>query len=187
MTPMEPSRIREVEVRVVLDSNVLLQAFGNLKPGSTLFDPRTGVAVTRATARAEALIATIDAHKGNILIPTPVLTELFIGLGAGQVQGMLETIKSLSCFEIVGFDELAAIECARMVTEQEIKNLDPAASKAKLRFDRQILAIALANNADEVWTHDKQLLAKAESLGVRVKSLADIDPIPEQMQVDWST
>lgn len=57
-------------------------------------------------------------------------------------------------------------------------------TKAKLRFDRQIIAIALANNADEIWTHDAGLYSKAQRCGLVVKSLADIEPSPEQLEAD---
>lgn len=174
-------------MRVVLDTNVLLQVIGNVKPGSILYDPRSTQPIERAGDRAEALVERIDTAGGSVLIPAPVLAEVLIGLGPGQSTELVESIRQLSCFEIVSFDEVAAIECAGMITPQELKAAlaDPSVTKAKFRFDRQILAIALANNVNEIWTHDKQLFEKAVSLGMTVRSLGDIEPDPEQLEVDF--
>lgn len=174
-------------MRVVLDTNVFLQVIGNVKPGSVLYDPCNNMPVERAIDRAEALVEKIDAARGTVLIPTPVLAEVLIGLSPGQSADLVESIRQLSCFEMVSFDEIAAIECAGMITSQELKAAlaDPSVTKAKFRFDRQILAIALANNVNEIWTHDKQLFEKAESLGMAVRSLGDIEPDPEQLEVDF--
>lgn len=86
---------------------------------------------------------------------------------------------------VLDTDQIAAVECARMVDDNELKVLDPAATKAKLRFDRQIIATALATNADEVWTHDVGLYSKAQKCGFVVKSLGDIEPAPEQLEADF--
>lgn len=173
-------------MRVVLDTNVLLQVIGNVKPGSVLHDPRDSRPIERAIDRAEALVEKIDSAKGSVLIPAPVLAEVLIGLTPIQSAELIENIRQLSCFEMVSFDELAAIECAGMITPQELKAAlaDPSVTKAKFRFDRQILAIALANNVNEIWTHDKQLFEKAASLGITVRSLGDIEPNPEQLEAD---
>ena len=171
-------------MRIVLDTNVLVQALRNAKDGVVLVDPATGKSVDRAEARAEALVELIDGKGGTILIPTPVLAEYLVGVERSHHQQHLDIVNGVSCFEIVAFDQIAAVECARMVDDSELKVMDPEATKAKLRFDRQIIAIALANNADEIWTHDKGLYTKAHSCGLLVKSLADIEPSPEQLEAD---
>ncbi|MBT2342058.1 MULTISPECIES: type II toxin-antitoxin system VapC family toxin [Pseudomonas] len=171
-------------MRIVLDTNVLVQALGNAKDGIVLVDPATGHNVDRAVARAEALIEMVDARGGTVLIPTPALAEYLVGIDRGFHQSHLDVINGFSCFEIVSFDQIAAVECARMVDDNELKVLDPAATKAKLRFDRQIIATALATNADEIWTHDVGLYSKAQKCGLVVRSLGDIEPAPEQLEVN---
>lgn len=47
---------------------------------------------------------------------------------------------------------------------------------AKLKYDRQIVGIALATMAEEVWTHDDSLRKIAAAQGLAVKSLADVEP-----------
>lgn len=171
-------------MRIVLDTNVLVQVLRGSKPGSILLDPTTGLVVDRLEARAEALIEAIDAKSGLVLIPAPALAEYLIGVDRNHYQQHLDIISGTSCFQIVDFDQIAAIECARMVDDAELKQLDLTGTKAKLRFDRQIIAIALANEADEVWTHDAGLFTKAAYCGLNVKSLADIQPNPEQIEIE---
>lgn len=171
-------------MRIALDTNVLVQALRNAKDGIVLVDPATGKNVDRAEARAEALVEQIDVRGGTVLIPTPVLAEYLVGVERSHHQQHLDIVNGVSCFEIVAFDQIAAVECARMVDDNELKVLDPDAIKAKLRFDRQIIAIALANNADEIWTHDKGLYKKAQRCGLVVKCLADIEPNPQQLEAD---
>ncbi|WP_226687224.1 type II toxin-antitoxin system VapC family toxin [Stutzerimonas stutzeri] len=173
-------------MRIVLDTNVLVQALRNARDGAVLVDPATGAKVDRAEARAEALVELIDAKGGTVLIPTPTLAEYLVGVERDHFQAHLDVINGVSCFETVAFDQIAAVECARMVDDSELKVLDPEATKAKLRFDRQIIAIALANNADEIWTHDAGLYSKAQRCGLVVKSLADVVPSPEQLEADLS-
>lgn len=62
-----------------------------------------------------------------------------------------------------------------------MKMLDPDSKMAKLKYDRQILAIAIASGAREIWTHDKQLFKRSQAAGLAAKSLANIDPKPEQL------
>lgn len=54
---------------------------------------------------------------------------------------------------------------------------------SKLIYERQILGIALAAMADEVWSHDVSLRKIAASKGLAVKSLADIEPPAVQTQM----
>lgn len=170
-------------MRAVIDTNVLVQFMCDADLVD-LTDPETGDHVDRASARASALIDRIDQLNGVIVIPTPVLAEYLIGISRDAYQDQISLLNSYHCIEIVPFDEMSAVECALLVDEQEHRSLDPEATKAKLRFDRQILAIAIATCADELWTHDRGLFNKAKASGVSVNSLADIDPLPDQQSFE---
>ena len=124
------------------------------------------------------------SRKGVVVIPAPVVSEYLLGIDRGHYQTHLDTLNSVKSIEVIPFDQLAAIECAMLVSRQEMKQLDPNATMAKLRYDRQILAIAIAAGAKEIWTHDKQLFKKAKAIGITVKSLAHIQPKPEQLSLD---
>lgn len=169
-------------MRIVIDTNILIQIMMN-DGAAELRDPETNEALDRLSDRAQALVETIDAADGLVVIPAPVLSEYLIGIERSYFQSHLDIINNSKCFEVVSFDQMAAIECALLVDENEQKVLDPDATKAKLRVDRQILSIAIACGAGEIWTHDKGLFKKAQATGLSTKSLASIMPQPQQLEL----
>ncbi|MGO2458846.1 MAG: type II toxin-antitoxin system VapC family toxin [Ewingella sp.] len=172
-------------MRVIFDTNVLVQALTGTKDGVSLTDPSTGAVISDPHKRAEALIDHVDRLGGSVLIPTPVLAEFLVGIDKNQHQTYINLIKSQSCFEIVSFDEIAAIECAQMPSLKELKLMMNTDTAAKVKFDRQIISIAKSTGVKEVWTHDKGVFNRCLSLGITAKSLADIAPIPEQFGMDF--
>jgi len=173
-------------LRVIFDTNILVQALTGTKDGVSLTDPCTGEIISDPHKRAEALVDHINSLGGSVLIPTPVLAEFLIGIDKHQQQAYINLIKSQSCFEIVAFDEIAAIECAQMPSMKELKQMMGSDSANKVKFDRQILSIAKSTGVKEVWTHDKGVYNRCQSLGITAKSLGDITPLPEQFGMDFS-
>lgn len=151
-----------------------------------LTDPCTGKVISDPQKRAEALIDHVESLGGSVLIPTPVLAEFLVGIDKNQHQAYINLIKSQSCFEIVSFDEIAAIECAQMLSLAELRQMKKTDSAAKVKFDRQIISIAKSTGVKEVWTHDKSVYNRCQTLGITAKSLADIEPSPEQFGMDFS-
>lgn len=172
-------------MRVILDTNVLVEALTGTKDGVSLKDPRSGELVSDPQKRAEALLDKIDSLGGTAVIPTPVLAEYLVGIEKSLQQTHINLIKSQSCFEIVSFDELAAIECAQLPSLKELKQMMESDKSNKIKADRQILAIAKSIGATEVWTHDKGVFKRCEALGLIAKSLADISPMPEQFGIEF--
>lgn len=166
-------------MKIVIDTNILVQIMQN-GSATDLYDPETGEVIQNAFERAEALVEWIDSIKGVVVLPAPVIAEYLLGIDRGHFQLHLDMLNGFKCIEISPFDQLAAIECAMLVSNQELKQLDPDAKMAKLKFDRQILAVALASGAKEIWTHDKQLFKRSRAVGLPAKSLASIDPKPMQ-------
>lgn len=145
-----------------------------------LANPETGAIIDNAFDRALALVDRIDNLKGTVVLPAPVLSEYLLGVSREKHNAHLGIIMSTRSIQIAPFDELAAIECALLPSNQELKNMDANSTMAKLKYDRQIIAIALSIGADEIWTHDKQVFAKAKALGIQARSLADIERLPMQ-------
>ncbi|MBJ9163415.1 PIN domain-containing protein [Citrobacter farmeri] len=172
-------------MRVIFDTNILVQALTGTKDGVSLTDPCTGEIISEPEKRAEALIDHVDSLGGAVLIPTPVLAEFLVGIDKNQHQAYINLIKSQSCFEIVSFDEIAAIECAQMPNLKELKQMMSSDSATKVKFDRQIISIAKSTGVKEVWTHDKGIYNRCQTLGIIAKSLADIAPLPEQFDMDF--
>jgi predicted nucleic acid-binding protein len=169
-------------LKIVIDTNVLVQIMRD-ENSTDLVDPVSGWVIDRLHDRASALVEAIDQAGDVVIIPAPVLAEYLIGIDRKALQSHLNIINSVNCIEVVSFDQVAAIECALLIDDAELKMLDPQATKAKLRVDRQILAIARAAGAKQVWTHDRGLYNKAKALNLDVHSLGDIEPKPEQQNI----
>lgn len=168
-------------MRLLVDNNILIQI---LAPNSTgLTNPETKIVLDRVDERAQAFVAEAERKNALILIPTPVLSEFLIGVEASKYQEYLDILNGSACFEVVDFDTAAAIECAQLPDKKELAQISPGQFASKLVYDRQIVGIALATMADEVWSHDDSLGKIASSRGLTVKSLADIEPPPVQGQI----
>lgn len=170
-------------MKIVIDTNILIQlmAEGQCDP---LTDPKTDQTLDSCDRRALALLEYIESKNGQVLIPAPCLAEILIGFAKEDHVEVVEHLSSYGCIEFAPFEEIAATECAALINPAELKQMKNGDTKSKLRFDRQIISIAKASGADEIWSHDKNLLAVAEQQGLTVKSLADITPKPEQMHLD---
>jgi len=117
-----------------------------------------------------------------MIIPAPVLSEFLIGVEPAKFQEYLDVLNGNACFEVADFNTAAAIECALLPTRQELAQILPGQVASKLKYDRQIVGIALAAMVDEVWTHDESLGKIALAKGLTVKSFADVEPPPVQMK-----
>ena len=157
-----------------------------MKDGCKLSNPENGAEILNPKRRDEALIDMVESSGGSVIIPTPVLAEYLIGIDKSEHQTHINIIQRQSCFEIAPFDEIAAIECAQMPTLAELKSMMTTDTASKVKFDRQIISIALSLNVDEIWTHDKGVFKRCKEMGITAKSLADIEPAPIQVLIDMS-
>ena len=173
-------------MRIIFDTNILVQAMTGMKDGCKLSDPKNGLEIPDPKRRIEALIDMVESSGGSIIIPTPVLAEYLVGIDKGDHQNHLRLIQRKSCFEIASFDEIAAIECAQMPSIKELKAMMKSDTANKVKFDRQIISIAKSLNVDEIWTHDIGVFKRCKEMGMTVKSLADIEPAPIQVLIDMS-
>jgi hypothetical protein len=99
----------------------------------------------------------------------------------------VDKLNDMSVFECLPFDQLSAIELAIMT-----KNAIDAGNKkggssepwVKVKFDRQIVAIAKVNGATAIYTDDGGLRNTATENGFTVVGLADIPIPPESAQIE---
>ena len=101
---------------------------------------------------------------------------------AGQAgQDYLTIINKQSCFRVVSFDERAAVEAAIRTYHArrrgQQKGGNPDASKAKIKFDRQIVAIATVEAATAVYSDDADVIAYAREADTEGYRLFDL-PLP---------
>lgn len=94
-------------------------------------------------------------------------------------------MNAAAVFEIADFDERAAIELADLMRIElaqlgRRKLRDEAETWAKLKFDRQIIAIAKVWGATTIYSHDAGMRTVAKRLGIDVLRLDDL-PLPLEM------
>jgi predicted nucleic acid-binding protein len=170
---------------VVFDSSVLLLVLDpNAKPPR---DPATGQPLDKAAERIEYLIENLTADKEKIVIPTPVLSEVLVHAGEAM-HPYLDTMNEQSAFRIAPFDQKAAIEAALATNDairrggQRVDAANPDATKTKIKFDRQIVAIAKAEGAHAVYSDDADVHGYARNSGLDAYRTADLDLPPEDPQ-----
>lgn len=161
----------------VLDSTTLLHL---LEPDAKArIDTRTGRPFADAKDRVEALLELLHEKQEVVLVPTPVISEVLVHAG-GAGPSYPKTLGDTSRFRVAPFDQRAAVELAEM-TRQAIAQGDlragTDATRAQLRFDRQILAIARVQGETDIYTDDGNMRKFAENEGFRVTGLPDI-PLP---------
>lgn len=163
---------------LVLDNCALtLMVNPEAKPPS---DPETGGELESVKERIEGLIASLSSAD-TLIVPTPVLAEVLVGAGEAAPE-LLAKIQTLARLRIVPFDARAAIETAMMENEARASGSKKGVSEApwqKVKFDRQIIAIARVGSADAIYSDDGNLIKFAKSLGMTVQSTWDL-PVPEK-------
>jgi len=165
---------------VVFDSSVLLLLIHpNAKPPN---DPSTGKPLEHAKQRIEYLIKTLSESNTRILIPTPTLSEILVRTGQATSE-YLNLLNNTYRFKIANFDQRAAIEVALFTDQQsKKKKLSEAETYAKLKYDRQIVAIAKVNGADRIYSNDGGIHTLAKLQGIAVTRIEELDIPPEERQ-----
>ena len=149
----------------VLDATTLLHF---LEPGvQAATDPATGEPVADAEARIERLVHDLQQAKETVLIPTPALSEVLVHAGEAAPD-YLELLHNTARFRIVPFGERAAVELAAMTREALAKGdlrAGTTATRAKLKFDRQIIAIARVEEDSTIYSDDGDIRRLARGTG----------------------
>jgi predicted nucleic acid-binding protein len=162
---------------VAIDNTTLALLFHpGAKPPN---DPKTGQPLIKARERIEQLITDLDAEDERIVIPTPVLCEFLI-LADRDGPLYLEKVQGAKTLLLKPFDERAAIELAAMELSARGKGGKKAGFESpyqKVKFDRQIVAIARVNGAHTIYSDDQDLGRFAKNAGMKVVCTWDL-PIP---------
>jgi hypothetical protein len=159
-----------------------------LRPGTSIPNGPSGVPIDRPKDRIDYLVQQLDRAKTKIIIPTPALSEVLVRAGAEASQQIIDHLQRYSVFSIEPFDTRGAVEVATMSREALAKGNkkgDAGGTWAKVKYDRQIVAIAKVHGATTIYPDDRDI----KTLGIRAKinvvSLAEL-PLPAQKaQLDW--
>jgi len=167
---------------VIFDATALLLL---VAPQATTPKDSKGRLIRFAKERIDGEVKSLAKAKVKIIIPTPALSEAFVRAGASAANAYLATIRKSGHFNIASFDERAAIEVALMTQAAIKKGSKKGGSDetwAKIKYDRQIVAIAKVNGANIIYTDDKSLSAFAFAQGLRAISIGDLQVPPEAAQ-----
>ena len=167
---------------VVVDANILLLM---LDPDANArIESRSSGAVLSAKERVEFLIEQIDEAGEKVVVPTPVLAEALVFAGQ-DAPVYVSAMRKFACIRIEPFDELAAIELAQM-DYSDIQAGDKKGGSTdpwqKVKFDRQIVAIARVIGAENLVTDDGGLATLARASGITVRGIAELSLPPEASQ-----
>ncbi|MFY9843592.1 MAG: hypothetical protein WA718_14295 [Terriglobales bacterium] len=151
-------------------------------------DPATGKFVERIDDRIEKLLLDLDSESERMILPTPVLSEFLI-LAGDSGPANLEKLSGMKNILIKPFDEVAAIELAALEVEdrQRVgKRAGSASPWAKIRFDRQIVAIAKTNKAKRIYSDDEDIVKFASRIGIQVVPTWELLlPAAKQIDIDY--
>jgi hypothetical protein len=167
---------------VVIDSTNLLLL---LRPGTPVSRGPDGTPVDRAKERIEYLVQRLSKDKSKIIIPTPALSEALVKAGAAASQQIVEELQKYAVFSVEPFDTRAALEVAAMTREALAGGNKKGKSNApwqKVKYDRQIVAIAKVHGATEIYSDDEDVAAICARAKIRVVRLVDLPLPPENPQ-----
>jgi predicted nucleic acid-binding protein len=137
--------------------------------------------VAFAKERVEALVKELEKTGARIIVGTPALSEITVRAGVKAAQEWIALMDKSAHFSIVPFDIKSAIQVAIM-TGHSIKGEGGKAATsdtyAKMKYDRQIVAIAHTEGATVFYTDDGRQGNMATPLGMVVRGIADC-PVPD--------
>ena len=140
---------------------------------------------SRGNERVEYLIDRLTDEGETIIIPTPALSECLVHAGPAGA-GYLAILGKQACFRVASFDERAAIEAAVRTYQARArgqrKGGNPEASKTKIKFDRQIAAIATVEGATVIYSDDSDVRSYAKQAGMEAYGLVYLPLPPENPQ-----
>jgi hypothetical protein len=170
---------------VVIDATTLLLM---LRPGTPIPNGPNGVPIDRPKERIDYLVQRLNNAKAKIIIPTPALSEALVHAGTEASQKIVEYLQKFSVFRTEAFDNRAAIEVAAM-TRQAIgrgnkRGKATGDTWAKVKYDRQIVAIAKVNGATTIYSDDDHIKTLGRQAKIEVVSLADLPLPPEKAQLE---
>jgi len=168
---------------VVIDATMLMLLFRPNVPARAT--DSKGKPIDHVPERVAHLVKTLEASKSTIIIPTPVLSELLVRTTPEETQRILDEINRVAIFRIEPFETRAAIEVAVMTRSALTAGDKKGGSDepwAKVKFDRQIVAITKVAQASIIYTDDTNLSATANALGISTLGLADLSLPPETAQ-----
>lgn len=149
-------------------------------PGVPLSRKGALTPIKHAKERLESLIERIAKDRELIIIPAPVLSELLVKVPPEKVTPLLDQLNSSIWFRIEAFDAAAAVELGMRIAQARAggdkrEGLPSETPWAKVKFDRQIVAIAIVSGASEIISDDPDVKTIGERWGIKVVSVEQLE------------
>lgn len=131
------------------------------------------------------MLEDLDSEGERIIVPTPALCE-FLVLAGPEGPAYLDKLAGLRPIIVRPFDQLAAIELAAMEVDARTtgdKRAHVSQPWTKVKFDRQIVAIAKVNSATRIYSDDRDVRAFGTKAGLEVTCSWEL-PLPPAKQTD---
>ena len=127
-------------MRVLVDTNALIYLLDKRSPRNI-------------QDRLKGLIEDIDKTRGQLIIPTLVVTEYLVGAGSAG-KALLDALMSSRFVLVAPFDHVAAEECAAMqaianATGNKRHPLGRNTAWQKVKVDRQIVASSRGGHPED--------------------------------------
>ena len=165
---------------IALDTNALSVMF---IPGAVVSEPGADKPIKYAKERMEFLVERLARAGETIIIPTPVLAELLAKVLPERIPKLLTELGGSRWFRIESFDTPAAVELGARTAKAIASGDKREGSKAdhtKVKFDRQILVIAMVSGANELISNDPHLVSLGERWDFPVRGVHDL-PLPPSL------
>jgi len=160
---------------VVFDTNLAIML---IRPDAMVAKDAEGVMISHAKERVDGLLAQLAADRTKIVIPTPVLAEVLVRSDEDERAALIARFTRSASFRVEAFDERAAMELAdieKTAIDGGDKRGGVQGPWTKIRFDRQIVAIARVAGADTIYTDDGDLAKHALNRGIRTVGIGSLD------------
>lgn len=170
----------------LFDANTLLLLLDSTLPPP--IDRTTKKPVTEVEKRIKHLVSTLQESRKKIIVPTPALAEVLTHAERSGADYFTKINRS-SAFRIESFEIRAAIELARM-TASAIQEGDKKGGVTspwnKVKFDRQIVAIAKICKVSTIYSDDGNLETFASAQGISVMTVGQLPLPPKEAQMDFA-
>lgn len=143
---------------IAVDTNFLIALFDGAKFADGTFEKNLHV-------RAQSVCLAAKDNRTRIIVPYVALSEYLEGVGKPEV--LMEKLKKDRRFLVAAYDAKATLECALLMQGNKgFKKFRKIRDRQGVKFDAQIIAIALANNATHFCSRDEDLLGIAKLCGL---------------------
>ncbi len=161
---------------IIFDASYLIPY---LHPAPETPMDRTNKPVADFKARINYLVTELNGGGEVIGVPTPALAEILVRAGKGKYT-YLATIGNAYRFEVLPFDQRAAIDASELIQLIKKEAKLPLRTWAKVKFDIQIAAIGKAVGATTIYSDDTDIEAHGKRFNIPVKRICDLPPPPKE-------